>query len=353
MLPLPHMHMHDTYKKFMEKTILVTGGAGYIGSHTVLELLQHNYRVVVIDKSCRYQINNPRAVYFQCDIAHSQALKAICARYPIDAVIHCAAYIQVGESITNPAGYYDNNVVKTAQFLETMRTLSIARMVFSSSAAVYGYPQTLPITEQHPCAPVNPYGQTKRIVEQMLHDYHGAYGLEYIALRYFNAAGGYPEYQLGERHQPETHLIPLVLQAALENRPCTIFGSNYPTPDGTCVRDYVHVRDIARAHRLALEYFDQPTGLKAEIFNLGTARGFSVLEIIQAVEALLQKKLSLHYAPARTGDPAYLIADATHAARRLGWQPMHSDIMTIVSSALQILVTQYQHNFDIVYQLQR
>lgn len=320
----------------MKQTILVTGGAGYIGSHTVLELLNHHYRVVVIDKVCSHQINNHNVLYFQCDIADSQAVQTILLHYNVSAVVHCAAYIEVGASVVNPADYYDNNVTKTFAFLETLRACNIKTIVFSSSAAVYGIPEKLPITETATLNPINPYGRTKLFVEQILQDYHSAYKFNYIALRYFNAAGAYPEYNLGERHEPETHLIPRILQAARDNKNFTLFGADYETADGTCVRDYVHVRDIARAHRLSLEYIDAHN--TSAVLNLGAGRGYSIKEIIEAVETVVQKKIAINYAARRAGDPAYLIADNRLAAQLLQWQPEYSDIVTIVSSAYQFML---------------
>ncbi|MBY0110214.1 MAG: UDP-glucose 4-epimerase GalE [Candidatus Babeliaceae bacterium] len=323
----------------MKQTILVTGGAGYIGSHTVLELIMHNYQVVVIDRVCSFEINHPEITYFQCDIADTHAVKTILSHYKIDAVIHCAASIEVAESVINPAEYYENNVIKTLLLLDTLREHALTKLVFSSSAAVYGIPQQLPIKESHTCNPINPYGRTKYIIEKVLQDYHAAYKLDYIALRYFNAAGAYPEYNLGERHQPETHLIPRMLEAVLHNKPCTLFGTDYETPDGTCVRDYVHVRDIARAHRLALEYLlAAPLNVSSAIINLGTAKGFSIQEIITTVEQVTDKKLSIKRMPRRAGDPAYLIADNTLARSLLGWQALHSDITSIISSAYEFYI---------------
>jgi UDP-glucose 4-epimerase len=334
----------------MKQTILVTGGAGYIGSHTVLELINNNYHVVVIDKACSYKINHPNVTYFQCDIANTQVVKTVLTRCMVDAVVHCAASIEVGASVINPAEYYENNVVKTLILLDTLRDYGINKIVFSSSAAVYGIPQELPIKETHACNPINPYGRTKYIIEQILHDYHAAYNLEFIALRYFNAAGAYPEYNLGERHEPETHLIPRMLQAVLRNEPFTLFGHDYETADGTCVRDYVHVRDIARAHRLGLEYLftarmDSTTlttsggeklhNYTGSVINLGTARGFSIQEIITCVENVTGKKLTIKNLPRRAGDPAYLIADNGLAKELLGWQPQFSDITSIISSAYE------------------
>ncbi len=322
----------------MKQTILVAGGAGYIGSHTVLELLQHHYRVVVVDKACSHQINDANVSYFQCDISHTTAIKNICTRYNINAVVHCAASIEVGASVVNPALYYENNVTKTLQFIESLRACSIKNIVFSSSAAVYGTPLQLPITETDICNPINPYGRTKLMVEQILTDYHTAYQFNSVLLRYFNAAGAYPEYNLGERHEPETHLIPRLLHAAHYGETFTLYGNDYETKDGTCVRDYVHVRDIARAHRLALEYLSN--GGQNTALNLGTAHGFSVLEIITAVEQVVQKRIITKTLPRRSGDPAYLIADNQRAQTLLQWQPKQSDIISLVSSAYRFACMQ-------------
>lgn len=321
----------------MKQTILVTGGAGYIGSHTVLELLQHDYHVIVIDLNCSYQIHHPHVLYFQCDIADTPLVKSICSTYQVDAVIHCAAYSQVATSVVNPALYYHNNVSKTITFLDTIRSCAISRIIFSSSAAVYGTPNQVPIPEHHPCNPINPYGNTKMVIETVLADYARAYRLQSVSLRYFNAAGGHPEYNLGERHEPETHLIPLFLHAALNGKPCTIFGDDYATADGTCVRDYVHVRDIARAHRLALEYIHHSGNL---VLNLGTARGYSIKEIIVAIEQVTEKTLIKQYAPRRNGDPAILIADTAQAQHLLHWQPEMSDITTLVASTYKFMTMQ-------------
>jgi len=333
----------------MKQTILVTGGAGYIGSHTVLELINHNYHVVVIDRACSFEINHPNVTYFQCDIADEHAVKTILDHYTINAVVHCAASIEVGASVANPAEYYENNVIKSLILLDTLRKHRVTKIVFSSSAAVYGIPQELPIKETHSCSPINPYGKTKYIIEQILTDYHAAYKLEYVALRYFNAAGAWPEYNLGERHEPETHLIPRMLQAVLNDEQFTLFGNDYETADGTCVRDYVHVRDIAQAHRLALEYLlnakeilkrvqDDTRSGSSTIINLGTAQGFSIQEIITSVEQVTGKKITIKNLPRRAGDPAYLIADNTLAYELLDWQPKHSDITSIISSAYQFYI---------------
>lgn len=345
----------------MKQTILVTGGAGYIGSHTVLELINHNYFVVVIDRACLYKINHPDVTYFQCDIADSDAVESVLTYRKIDAVVHCAALIEVGASVTNPAEYYENNVIKSLLLFECLRKHQITKIVFSSSAAVYGTPQQLPINETHPCNPINPYGRTKYMVEQMLADYQNAYNFEYVALRYFNAAGAWPEHSLGERHKPETHLIPRILHAVLHNEPFTLFGTDYETPDGTCVRDYVHVRDIAQAHRLALEYLlgskeipdqvrdDTRRGSSVSI-NLGTAQGFSIQEIITSVQAVTGKRVSIKNVPRRQGDPAFLVADTTRAYELLGWQPQHSDITSIISSAYEFHI--YAHRVTVLHNKQ-
>ncbi len=322
----------------MKQTILAAGGAGYIGSHTVLELLQHNYHVVVIDKLCTTRINHPNVAYFQCDIADAGIIKTICQRYTIDAVVHCAAYIEVGASVVHPASYYENNVIKSFQFIENLRQCGINNIIFSSSAAVYGMPTTLPIPETHACNPINPYGMTKLMVEQLLADYHTAYGTRYIALRYFNAAGAHPAHGLGERHTPETHLIPRLLNAAREGEAFTLYGNDYPTPDGTCVRDYVHVRDIAAAHRLSVEYLTMHDAGMA--INLGNGTGFSVRTILQAVEDVVGHSITVSILDRRAGDPAYLVADTQRAQEILGWQPRFSDIKTIIADAYAFEVSQ-------------
>lgn len=248
------------------------------------------------------------------------------------AAMHFASYIDAGESVAIPAKYYRNNVANTIAMLNTLCEHGIKRFIFSSSAAVYGEPERSPIPESHPTRPLNPYGRTKLMVEQMLPDYERAYGLKWVALRYFNAAGAHPDGSIGERHEPETHLVPLALRAANGRLGrLTVHGTDYPTPDGTCIRDYVHVCDLADAHLRALEYLEQ--GGESRAFNLGNGGGFSVRRVIDSVERVTGRKVPVEYGPRRPGDPAVLVADATAAREILGWRPRYADLDTIVEHA--------------------
>ena len=246
-----------------------------------------------------------------------------------DAVMHFASFIQVGESMLHPAKYYQNNFVNTLTLLEAMRAHGIKRFIFSSTAAIFGEPQYTPIDERHPQRPINPYGRTKSMVEQLLADYGKAYGIKSACLRYFNAAGADPEGQLGERHDPETHLIPLVLQAASGRRPhISLFGRDYDTPDGTCIRDYIHIQDICSAHWLALQSL--MSGADSQAYNLGNGNGFSVQEVIDTAERVIGRKIRVMNGPRREGDPARLVADSCLARENLGWQPQYADLATII-----------------------
>jgi UDP-glucose 4-epimerase len=249
-----------------------------------------------------------------------------------DAVMHFASFIQVGESVQHPEKYYQNNVVNTLALLDAMRAHGVRSFIFSSTAATFGEPQYIPIDEHHPQQPINPYGRTKLMVEQALADYDKAYGMKSVCLRYFNAAGADPEGQLGERHDPETHLIPLVLQAASGRRPhISVFGRDYDTPDGTCIRDYVHIADLCEAHWLALQSLMNGAG--SQVYNLGNGNGFSVQEVIDTAEAVTGRKITVVNAPRRDGDPARLVADSTLARKQLGWQPQYADLATIIEHA--------------------
>jgi len=258
-------------------------------------------------------------------------MNALFEHYAIDAVMHFAADIEVGKSVISPAAFYNNNVINTIQLLDLMRHHHVKTFIFSSSCAVYGTPQWLPLTEDHPKNPISPYGKTKLMIEMILEDYAHAYGLNYVALRYFNAAGAWPEQQLGEHHEPETHVIPLLLRAAQNKTPFAIFGTDHDTADGTCIRDYLHVRDIADAHLQALYYLK--AGNQSDCFNLGTGTGVSVQELISAVEQVCNTKLTILPREKRAGDPALLVADPSKAHAALGWQPHHSDLHTILESA--------------------
>ena len=315
------------------KTILVTGGAGYIGSHTVKHLVKRGYNVVVLDNLV---YGHKEAVltdnFEQIDLKNKQDVDNVFKKYQIDGVIHFAAYTYVGESVQNPSKYYWNNVVNTLNLLDVMRENSVSNIVFSSTCATYGNPNYMPLDEKHPQKPINPYGKTKFTIEQIMEDYNKAYGLKYMALRYFNAAGADKDGELGESHNPETHLIPLVLKAIKgEKDSITVFGTDYNTPDGTCIRDYIHVEDLASAHRLALEYLFN--GGNSDYINLGTGIGNSVKEIIEASEKVTGKKVPVIYGQRREGDPAELYADNQKAKKVLRWQPEYTNIEDIIRTA--------------------
>lgn len=315
------------------KPILVTGGAGYIGSHTCKALVKAGYLPVVYDNLV---YGHEWAVKWgpleRGDLLDRSSLASVIERYRPVAAIHFAAYAYVGESVLNPAKYYENNVGGTLCLLEALRAGGVGQLVFSSSCATYGVPTRLPIDETHPQRPVNPYGHTKWMIEQVLRDYAQAYGLRSIALRYFNAAGADTDGEIGEDHTPETHLIPLVLSAAMDpSVSVTIHGIDYPTPDGTCIRDYIHVIDLADAHLRALAALEQ--GALTGVYNLGTGRGYSVREIIDTAQGVTHQSIPALKGPRRLGDPPVLVADATRAEKELGWTPRMSDINTIVETA--------------------
>jgi UDP-glucose 4-epimerase len=315
-----------------DKKVLVIGGCGYIGSHMVKCLLESKYEVVVLDDlSTGFSDSLLGGDLVIGDYGNRLLLNELFARHSFDGVLHFAGLIQVGESVLDPARYYQSNVVKTLILLEAIKDHLIPYLIFSSTAAVFGSPLFTPIDETHPCNPINPYGMSKYIVEKMLADFDRAYGLRYVVLRYFNAAGADPNGRIGERHTPETHLIPLVLKAALGKSPLTIFGCDYETLDGTCIRDYVHVDDLAKAHLLALEYLYADG--KSDSFNLGNGAGFSIKQIINTVEIVTKTKVNFQYHERREGDPAVLIADATKAKNILGWSLMYENIDTIIKHA--------------------
>lgn len=319
----------------MALKVLVVGGAGYIGSHMVKRLGQLGCTVTTLDNlSAGHRDAVLGGELVHGDIADRPLLDALFARGQFDAVMHFASFIQVGESVKEPAKYYDNNVTNTLTLLDAMRAAGVQRFIFSSTAATFGEPQYVPIDEAHPQQPINPYGRTKLMVEQVLRDYEVAYGLQSVVLRYFNAAGADPEGQLGERHEPETHLIPLVLQAASGRRPhINVFGRDYDTPDGTCIRDYIHIQDLCEAHWLAIQSLLAGKGSQA--YNLGNGSGFSVQEVIDTARAITGRAIPVVDGPRRAGDPARLVADATQARVRLGWQPQYADLATIVRHAWQ------------------
>jgi len=315
--------------------ILVVGGAGYIGSHMVKLLGREGFEVTVLDNlSTGYRDAVTCGELVVGDIADRHMLDKLFARNQFDGVMHFAAYIQVGDSVQRPEKYYRNNIANTQNLLDAMLAHDVRCFIFSSTAAIFGEPQRVPIDETHPRKPINPYGRTKWIVEQMLRDYDTAYGLKSVCLRYFNAAGADPDGKLGERHDPETHLIPLVLQAASERRPhITVFGNDYDTPDGTCIRDYIHVNDLCEAHLLALQKLWQ--GGDSDAFNLGNGNGFSVREVIETAHAVTGRKIPVTYGERRAGDPARLVADATRAQEELGWRPCLANLAVIIEHAWQ------------------
>jgi UDP-glucose 4-epimerase len=313
--------------------ILVDGGAGYIGSHMVKYLLAEGHSVTIFDNfSTGFHDALVGGELVQGDLADRVALSSLFSSHRFDAVMHFASFIAVGESVARPDLYYANNLVNTFNLLQAMREAGCPPFVFSSTAAVYGTPMMVPIPEEHPTQPINPYGHTKRMVEQMLDDYDHAFGQRSVCLRYFNAAGADPSGELGERHNPETHLIPLVLQAASGRRPSiSVYGQDYDTPDGTCIRDYVHVWDLCAAHLLALKHLW--SGGESRKFNLGNGNGYSVSEVIAAAERVTGKAISVDFGPRRPGDPPRLVADATRAKNELRWVPNYSDLETIVAHA--------------------
>ncbi len=314
-------------------TILVTGGAGYIGSHMVKTLLEAGFGVVTIDNlSGGYRDAVLGGSFVEGDISNTQLVEHVLRDHQVSAVMHFASFIQVGESVTNPGKYYRNNLADTVLLLETMRACNVKKFIFSSSAAVYGEPQSVPIPETHPKSPVNAYGRTKWMVEQILSDLDRSDNFRSISLRYFNAAGADPAGVLGERHEPETHLIPLVLRAALGIAPhIKVFGSDYDTPDGTCIRDYVHVVDLCQAHLLALERLLE--GSKSAAFNLGNGNGFSVQELIETAMRVTGRDIPIVFASRRPGDPARLIADSSLVREHLKWQPRYERLDTIIEHA--------------------
>jgi len=316
-----------------DMSILVTGGAGYIGSHTVAELISRGEQVVVVDN---LQQGHRSAVldapFYKLDIRDNERLSEIIQRHKVENVIHFAANSLVGESVKDPLKYYHNNVSATAQLLSTLVENQVDKIVFSSTAAVYGEPPTVPITEDTPSNPTNPYGETKAAIERMLAWCQQAYGLNSVSLRYFNAAGAHPSLPIGESHDPETHLIPLILQVALGRRAAgKIFGTDYPTEDGTCLRDYIHVMDLASAHWLAVQHLRRTAG--CEVFNLGNGAGFSVRQVVEVARQVTGHPIPTIETPRRAGDPAILVASADRARQVLQWEPRFTELESIVASA--------------------
>ena len=321
----------------MDKTrnILVCGGAGYIGSHMARWLALRDFEVTVLDN---LSTGHRQAVQWgeliEADVLDPASLERAFAGRRFEAVMHFCARSLVGESVGKPYDYYANNVVGTLNLLETMRRHDVSKLVFSSTAAVFGQPESDSIDESHPRQPINPYGASKLMVERILADAAPAYGLRSVALRYFNAAGASPDASVGESHAPETHLIPNVLRAALGTGPALkVFGDDYPTRDGTCIRDYVHVDDLAQAHELALGWLEENAG--AHAFNLGNGQGFSVREVIAAASAVSGREIDYAVEPRRDGDPSVLVASSTKARSELGWAPVHTTLEPIIASALR------------------
>jgi UDP-glucose 4-epimerase len=312
--------------------ILVTGGAGYIGSVVTEDLRANNVDVVVLDNLSRgYRAAVATEVkFYEGSIGDRDLVKRICAENQIEAAMHFSAFIAVGESVEKPHEYYENNTVQTERLLDALLESGVNKFVFSSTAAVFGEPQYVPIDEQHPEKPTSPYGWSKFFVEQILKDYDRAYDLKFVALRYFNACGA--TNTRGEHHEPETHLIPLVLEAAAGTRPhISVFGDDYETPDGTAVRDYIHVSDLSQAHLLAVKHLQN--GGVSEFVNLGNGTGFSVLEVIETARKVTGRPIEVQMAPRRAGDPSKLVADSRKAREFLGWNPQLADLEKIMESA--------------------
>jgi UDP-glucose-4-epimerase GalE len=315
------------------KYVLVTGGAGYIGAHACKALAAKGYTPVTYDNLV---YGHTEAVRWgpleKGDIGDRKQLEMVMQKYKPSAVLHFAAYAYVGESVENPAKYYRNNVAGTLSLLESMRKCRIDKIIFSSTCATYGMPDRIPIDENHPQNPINPYGRTKLMIEWILRDFAAAYGLKYLLLRYFNAAGADSDAEIGESHNPETHLIPLVLEVALGRRNrLEIYGTDYDTPDGTCIRDYIHVTDLADAHLLALEYL--MNGGESNVFNLGNGNGFSVREVIQSAEKITDCNIPYLEIERRPGDPAVLIGSSDKIINALGWRAAHDSLDTIITTA--------------------
>lgn len=315
-------------------TILVLGGAGYIGSHAVDQLINQGNKVVVVDNllTGHRQAVHPEAVFYQGDIRDKAFLTDVFTKEDIDGVIHFAASSLVGESVEKPLKYFNNNVYGMQILLEVMQAFSVKHIVFSSTAATYGEPEQSPITEKTPTNPKNPYGESKLMMEKMMRWCDEAYGMKFVALRYFNVAGAKADATIGEDHDPETHLVPIILEAALGQREeVAIFGDDYDTPDGTCIRDYVHVEDLINAHLLALDYLQK--GNESNVFNLGSNNGYSVKEMVEAARKVTQKDIPARIAPRRAGDPSTLVASSDKARAILGWAPKYTTVESIIETA--------------------
>lgn len=321
--------------------ILVTGAAGYIGSHTVFFLRKSGHEVVVVDNLSRgHKADVPDGLLRVIDLRETGKLADLIRIEKCEAVIHFAAYIAVGESTKAPELYFSNNVAGSASLFEAMQQGGVNKLVFSSTAAAYGIPKVVPITEDEPSRPINPYGESKVMTERMIEILDQYRGFRSIRLRYFNACGAEPEAGLGERHDPETHLIPLILKAVITGQPVTLFGDDYPTPDGTCIRDYIHVSDLAEAHVNAVEYLLK--GGASHVFNVGTGSGHSVKEVLAAVEQVTGKKPPFTIGPRREGDPPSLVADSTKLQTTLNWRPRRAELTKIVGDAWEFARKQKQ-----------
>jgi len=317
-----------------KETLLVTGGAGYIGSHTVKLLQSQNYNIIVLDNLIygHAEALSKEVILMKGDIGDKSLVRKIFSENTITAVLHFAAYAYVGESVTAPSKYYQNNVAASLNLLDVMIEFGCKKFIFSSTCASYGNPEYMPLDEKHPQNPINPYGQSKLMLEKIIMDYHVAYGLNYVFLRYFNASGASDDASIGEDHTPESHLIPLVLEAAQGKRPnITVFGTDYDTPDGSCIRDYIHVNDLGEAHAMALDFLLNNKGVLA--CNLGTGQGYSVKEVIKAAEEITGLKVPVVYGDRRAGDPPRLVANPALAKDKLGWEAKKKDIKEIISSA--------------------
>lgn len=325
--------------------VLVVGGAGYIGSHMVKMLHNAGHTTVTVDNlSSGYRDAVLYGDFINADIESRPFLDHLFSKYSFDGVMNFASYIQVGESINKPIMYYENNVSNTLTLLSAMMDADIKSFIFSSTAAIFGEPKYIPVDETHPHKPINPYGQSKLMVEQMLPDLEHAYGLNSICLRYFNAAGADPEGELGERHTPETHLIPLILQAASGRRDnISIFGTDYDTPDGTCIRDYIHVQDLCSAHLLAMESL--VNGGSSQVYNIGNGQGYSNRNVVETVKTVTGKKINILEMPRRDGDSARLVADSKRLQADLGWKPKYPDLDTIILHAWN---WEQKHNLNLI-----
>ncbi|MBB5180037.1 UDP-glucose 4-epimerase [Planomicrobium koreense] len=315
-------------------SVLVLGGAGYIGSHAVYQLIGEGNSVVIVDNLETGNLGaiHPEAVFYEGDIRNADFLNTVFENESIDTVLHFAANSLVGESMENPLKYFDNNVYGTQVLLKTMIAHNVNKIVFSSTAATYGEPEAVPITETMPTNPANTYGETKLTMEKMMKWTGLAHDLKFVSLRYFNVAGARETAEIGEDHRPESHLVPLILQTALgQRKEITVFGDDYDTPDGTCIRDYVHVEDLIKAHLLALDYLKK--GGESDIFNLGSSQGFSVNEMIAAARAVTGKEIPVKIGPRRAGDPGTLIASSDKAKQVLGWNPVHTSVDKIIGDA--------------------